>query len=253
MGSGYVLNFSDRTFGNFFDEYRVEIDAERYRAGGTSKANRMRTFWNLDANHTVGRVIGGLIEYASDEQCFGDSNPVLIDDCRKIAQRLLSDQPVAELEALSAIADEKDFEVVAEHVREAIEKNQPEGALDRLHTFAHKFIRVICEPHGVAISRDKALHSIFGEYVKALRDAGHLESAMTERILKSSISVLETFNEVRNHKSLAHDNPILNYEESLLIFNHVAASIRFIKALEVKINAKVVAKISNWESDDIPF
>lgn len=36
----------------------------------------------------------------------------------------------------------------------------------------------------------------------------------------------------------AHDNPILNYEESLLIFNHVAASIRFIKALELKIKAR---------------
>ena len=60
MGGGYVLNFSDRTFGDFFDEYRVEIDAERYRARGTSKANRMRTHWDLDANHVVGRVIGGL-------------------------------------------------------------------------------------------------------------------------------------------------------------------------------------------------
>jgi len=255
MGGGYVLNFSDRTFGDFFDEYRVEIDAERYRARGTSKANRMRTHWELDANHVVGRVIGGLIDYATDESCFGDSNPVLIEDCRKIAQRLLSDQPVAELDALAATADERDFEVVAEHVREAIEKNQPEGALDRLHTFVIKFVRVACEPHGIDINRDKPLHSVFGEYVRALRDGGHLESAMTERILKSSISVLEAFNDVRNHKSLAHDNPILNYEESLLIFNHVAASIRFIKSLEAKIKAKAVttkAAADAWD-DDVPF
>lgn len=54
MGGGYVLNFSDRTFGDFFDEYRVEIDAERYKARGTSKANRMRTFWDVDGNHGVG-------------------------------------------------------------------------------------------------------------------------------------------------------------------------------------------------------
>ena len=40
MGSGYVLDFSDRTFGEFFDEYRVEIDAERYKAQGTSKAKK---------------------------------------------------------------------------------------------------------------------------------------------------------------------------------------------------------------------
>ena len=62
-----------------------------------------------------------------------------------------------------------------------------------------------CEPHGIAITRDKPLHSVFGEYVKALRDGSYLESAMTERILKSSISVLEAFNDVRNNKSLAHD------------------------------------------------
>ncbi|MBF0169417.1 MAG: abortive infection family protein [Alphaproteobacteria bacterium] len=257
MGGGYVLNFSDRTFREFFDEYRVEIDAEQYKAGGTSKAKRMRTFWEMDGNHVVGRVIDGLIKYATDEQYFGDSNPELIDDCRKIAKRLLlSDQPVVELDALTAINDERDFEVVAEHVREAIEKNQPEGGLDRLHTFVNKFIRVKCEPHGITITRDKPLHSVFGEYVKALRGGGHLESTMTERILKSSISVLEAFNNVRNDKSLAHDNPILNYEESLLIFNHIAASIRFIKALEMKIKTQAKAakqQAPQLPDDDIPF
>lgn len=252
MGGGYVLNFSDRTYGEFFDEYRVEIDAERYKMRGTSKANRMRTFWDTDGNHVVGRVIDGLIVYGSDERCLPD-DIVQIDDCRKIAQRLLSDQPVAELDALTAIADERDFEVVAEHVREAIEKNRPEGGLDRLHTFVNKFIRVTCEAHGIEINRDKPLHSVFGEYVKALRDGGHLESEMTERILKSSISVLEAFNHVRNNKSLAHDNPILNYEESLLIFNHIAASIRFIRALETKIKATVRAQPSASEEDNLPF
>ncbi|WP_314973383.1 abortive infection family protein [Comamonas testosteroni] len=32
---------------------------------------------------------------------------------------------------------------------------------------------------------------------------------MAERILKSSISVLESFNDVRNNKSLAHDKAVL--------------------------------------------
>jgi len=257
MDTGYVLNFSDRTFGDFFSEYRVEIDAERYKARGTSKANRMRTFWELDSNYLVGRVISGLIEYGIEEQCFGDSNPLLIDDCRKIAQRLLSDCTVPELDALTAIADELDFDVVAKHIREAIENNQPEGALDRLHVFVNKFIRVTCESHDITISGEKPLHSIFGEYVKALRKHGHIESDMTERILKSAISVMEAFNDVRNNKSLAHDNPILNHEESLLIFNHVAASIRFIKALETKIKAKakMAEQQASWlpMDDDIPF
>ena len=253
MGEGYVLDFSDRTFSEFFDQYRIKIDDECYRVHGTSKANRMRTFWKLDADREVGRVINGLIECA--EQRFEDNNTPLIDDCRKIAQRLL-DQPISELDALTATSDEYDFELVAKHVREAIEKGQPEGGLDRLHTFVIKFMRNACEPHGIEISRGKPLHSIFGKYVHALRAGGHFESTMTERILKSSISVLDAFNEVRNNKSLAHDNPILNYEESLLIFNHVAASIRFIKkALEAKAKAKdATTRVTPlWMSDDVPF
>src|ERR1051325_8418637 len=76
--------------------------------------------------------------------------------------------------------------------------------------FAHSVLSVALPLH--------ALHSLFGEYVKRLKEHGHLESEMTARILKSSISTLEAFNDVRNNQSLAHDNPILNYDEALLIF-----------------------------------
>lgn len=78
---------------------------------------------------------------------------------------------------------------------------------------------------------------------------------MTERILRSSISVLEAFNDVRNNKSLAHDNPILNYDESLLIFNHVASSIRFIKSLEARIKIKSQAQKAGQPlyDESIPF
>ncbi len=45
MGSGYVLDFSDRTMSEWFeDELRIDIDQERYKRRGTSKANRLRTF-----------------------------------------------------------------------------------------------------------------------------------------------------------------------------------------------------------------
>lgn len=243
-----MLNFSDRTLGMFFDDYRVDIDDAIYRVNGNSKANRMRSFWSAGSNNIVGRVIDGLITFANDESCLPD-DPRLIDECRKIAGSLLCNQPVTELEALTAISDERDFEAIAEHIREAIEKNQPEAALDRLHTFVIKFVRVICLSRGIVTSREKPLHSIFGEYVKAMRDSGNLESQMTERILKTSISVLEAFNDVRNNKSLAHDNPILNYEESLLIFNHVAASIRFIKALEMKVALKKEVIATNFVGD----
>jgi len=77
---------------------------------------------------------------------------------------------------------------------------------------------------------------------------------MTERILKSSISTMEAFNRVRNEESLAHDNPMLNYDESLLIFNHVCSAVRFIRALEARAERAATAAPSQETIDDeIPF
>ena len=76
---------------------------------------------------------------------------------------------------------------------------------------------------------------------------------MTLRILKSSISTLEAFNKVRNNQSLAHDNPILNYEEALLIFNHVAASVRFLRSIERRGHDKAHEPAGEATDNDIPF
>ncbi len=114
-----------------------------------------------------------------------------------------------------------------------------------------KFVRSLCGQHGVPVDGDKALHSIFGEYVKKLKSLNLIESRMTETILKTSISVLEAFNDVRNNKSLAHDNEILNEAESLLIFNNVTSAIRFMWTLELSIaKSQQAAAVLD---EDIPF
>jgi hypothetical protein len=249
MGSGYVLDFSNRTFSEFvFDSTGREIYDSRY-AG--SKANRLRGFWNEEGNHVVGKLMEDMLGYGVDRQAFVKYGP-LLDDCRRIVVRLTQNTLVPELDALTAITTERDFEAVAKGVREAIEKNDPESGLDRLHTFVTKYVRSLCSRRRVTVTRDKPLHSLFGEYVKRLRDGGYLESEMTERILKSSISVLEAFNHVRNDQSLAHDNPVLNYDEALLIFNHVAALIRFLRNLEGRIRSKQQTAVVA-ETDEISF
>jgi hypothetical protein len=76
---------------------------------------------------------------------------------------------------------------------------------------------------------------------------------MTERILKSSISTMEAFNHVRNNQSLAHDNPVLNYDESLLIYNHVCASVRFLESLESRTESPQPDVEDGRPPQDIPF
>lgn len=252
MGTGYIFDFSNRTFAEFVeDAVARDIYDPRYDYGSGSKANRLRGFWTVENNPLTGKLIAALIAYGRDMDVFKRDSS-LPEECERIAAKLMESRAVAEADALTAPADARHFEAVATQVREAIDKDRPEAALDRLHTFVIMFVRMLCEERGIEVTRAKALHSLFGEYVKRLREDGQLESEMTARILKSSISVLEAFNDVRNNQSLAHDNPMLNYDEALLIFNHVASSVRFIRSLEHRIKAARSAAVATFD-DDIPF
>jgi len=144
--------------------------------------------------------------------------------------------------------------MLAKSIRESIDKNEPESALDRLHTYVMKYIRQLCNIHKIENSKDESLNALFGKYVKYIIANDKIESQMTERILKYSIHVIEAFNDIRNNKSFAHDNPILNYSESVLIFNNVTNSIKFIESIEKTIEEKkkVETKSVNWW-DNLPF
>lgn len=254
MSSGYVLDFSNRTLQGFVaDSVARNIYDQKYNYESGSKANRLRAFWNVEPNHRVGKLIDDLLEYWLT--VFGDeAQERLFEDCKRIAARLRQGAPVEEIEALTADQGDRTFELLASDVRRNIEDNTPDAGLDRLHTFVTRLIREWAEARGVTITRDKPLHGIFGEYVKKLRDAELIESEMTERILKSSISILEAFNQVRNDKSLAHDNPTLNYEESLLIFNHVCSAVRFVRSIEANSTNSGDNECAPEEDDDeLPF
>ena len=63
MGGGGVLNFSNRTFAEFFREVvGVQIYDSRYDRASGSKANRMRAFWDVATTDQLRLCFTGLIE-----------------------------------------------------------------------------------------------------------------------------------------------------------------------------------------------
>lgn len=63
MASGYVLEFSNRTFEEFFkDIVGIEIYAEQYSHGSGSKANRLRAFWNAASDDELLKFLEGIID-----------------------------------------------------------------------------------------------------------------------------------------------------------------------------------------------
>ncbi len=230
MGGGYVLDFTDRTFKEFVaDAVQRDIYDQKYRYASGSKANCLRGFWKVETNRIVGKLILELAKYTTTlNECDAD----LVPRANAVAQRLLDLPTVADIDAIAATIDDRTFEALANSVRDSIENNKPETGLDRLHTFVVKYVRSLCAEKRLPVGRDLPLHSLFGSYVKYLRTNDLIKSEMTERILKMSISTLEAFNTVRNEESFAHDNDILNYDESLFIFNHVCALVRLLQTIE---------------------
>ena len=91
MRGGYVLNFSDRTFADFFRDFDVEINEASYMEGHSgSKANRIRSFLERESDRLVGEVLQELVEYAESYRPGHKSAT----DCRSIATRLQASQPV---------------------------------------------------------------------------------------------------------------------------------------------------------------
>lgn len=258
MKDGYVLNFSNRTFQEFvLESVERDIYDQKYDNGSGSKANRLRAFWDREPNHVVGKLLKALEEYWSGglagEYYQTPDSPLLAEECRKIAGKLLEGKVVEHIDVIKGTDDDKDYKLLATSIRDSIEKNQPEAALDRLHTFVFKFIRKRCDEHQLQYSKDESLNAVFGKYIKHLLKSQLIESPMAEKILRYSISIIEAFNDVRNNKSFAHDNPVLNYDESILIFNNVTNAIKFIESLEVKLKAREQKKQQASETDWLEF
>lgn len=64
MADGYVLDFSNRSFGEFFRQAAgVDIYSGKYEIGGHSKARRLRAFIEVEEDPLVGKVLSELLEY----------------------------------------------------------------------------------------------------------------------------------------------------------------------------------------------
>ena len=68
---GYVLDFTNATYAEFFREHRINIDNNKYYFNGPSKMKRLRAFWEIEPDNIVGKVLESLLEYAS---CIDDNN-----------------------------------------------------------------------------------------------------------------------------------------------------------------------------------
>lgn len=135
---------------------------------------------------------------------------------------------LSHLDAVSAEA----IQVLSEEIKSKLQDDQPDLALDRLHTFSTRFFRELCKKYKLEYTKKDSLHTLLAKYRDFVVDSEVIKSNMTIQILKVNTNILNNFNNVRNEESYAHDNVILNKSESKLICNHVIALLKFIDELD---------------------
>jgi len=228
---GYCLNFSDKTFREWFDgEFGINIEEEQYRAGGTSKMNRLRTFLRVSDPMTCAHVLRKMWEYREGEFRPHD-NPKIHERLFALISRLEGSSRVASTDALEKFVADETLEELVSSIERDIAADKPAAALDRLHTYCAKKFGHLLDARKIEWSRDEPLQSRVGKYVKAVHAEEPLQD-MTLQILKNAIGVFDKFNHVRNNQSLAHDNDLLQKAEARFIFDSVSAVLRFVKSVD---------------------
>jgi hypothetical protein len=155
MANGYVLDFSDRTFGEFVREsVGQEIHDAKYKAGGSSKANKLRTFWKLETDQMVARLILALVDYDVLLNHTQDANAkARAEKCRQIAVRLLGVDP----SKVSGKSSSSTHQPSAEP-QSPVKPETLAGLRDR-------FLRISSlPPHERGYALEKFLHDFFDAY-----------------------------------------------------------------------------------------
>ena len=90
MGGGYVLDFTNDTFGALFKRHGVDIHGDKYLTYGTSKAKKMRAFWEKEADQLVSKVLSEILDNYEAQCELGDreSDTVSLSKSRDIVARL---------------------------------------------------------------------------------------------------------------------------------------------------------------------
>ena len=169
MSSGWVSNFSDATFGHFLaDEANVDIHSDKYQAGGSSKAKKLREFWKVESDYLVGKTLKALIKH-TEENIIDESSSSLIAPCNAIADRLLSGN--VNLDSLKETAMVFDAKHLAEQIRriEQSIKSDPALAIGTAKELIETCCKTILAERGKVTSGTPDIPTLTKETLKELK------------------------------------------------------------------------------------
>lgn len=234
MTGGYVLDFSDRTFNDFVRrKFGIDATAPLYIEDGTSKAKRFRALLRSVVPGAQAEILKAFWAYRQKECPHhpSDLEPRVETAFLEMISRLEGTTSKIDLGVIEKFTDDPTLSELVDAIEREIQANAPHAALDRLHTYTMKKFADLLAADGIEVLPKDSLHGRAGRYINGLRRSGAI-GGISEQIAKSAAQIFEQFNDVRNNRSLAHDNELLSRAEGRFVFETVLSLLRFIKVLD---------------------
>ncbi|MDI2090785.1 abortive infection family protein [Commensalibacter oyaizuii] len=189
----------------------------------------------IESSSIVIRVLKNLWEYRTNNSLSDETveEKIRIENCfLQLLERIENKGDVIQADGVDTFIKDLTLEELVQSIKQYIDNNKPHVAMDRLHTYSmKKFAYLILQEDKTICEESDPLYSRVGKYIKLLKNDKNL-TATSETIIKSSINVFNKLNDIRNNKSLAHDNDLLEYCEARFIFSSINLILRFIKDIE---------------------
>jgi hypothetical protein len=117
MGSGFVLDYSDCRYGEFFNRYNIDIHGIQYQTYGTSKAKKMRAFWGVEPDNVVAPVLKEMLaSYEADCELNGrEVERGILEKSKAIVARLGGETSDASGACTENVFLSQDFEITNLH------------------------------------------------------------------------------------------------------------------------------------------
>ena len=218
MQSGYVVSsnaLSNRSFAEFFqDTLGIDIYSGRYSGKGDSKANHLRSFWEIEPDHLVGEALAGLFEiwvYENPRPWDGTTS-ALFQSCEAIAARLKSaanDPTIHHIRNMAVTFDAKHLAEQIKRMQKAIESDPP-LALGTAKELVETCCRTILRERGKPVTGSPDVPALTKAAMKELKLVpesvpDHAKgSAIIKRLLSNLGSVCQCMAELRNLYGTGH-------------------------------------------------
>lgn len=226
---GFIWDFTNANFKDFVESCTgIDIYEDKYISDdGSSKMKRLKMFLKIEEDSNIIMLLNGIKEYGKRRKYLCKSNVEEIDryinKLKKLEKNLKVDS--------TFFKNEKKVDLLIKNINDNIVKKQYELAIDRLHTLFKGYIENICLKLNISI-KDKSLQALYGELSKYIYTKNIFKEGITKDILLSSQKIMKSFDYVRNNRSFAHTNDIMEENEAEFLCVYIIDLYKFINKIK---------------------